>query len=111
MRSSHGSGGGRWRGSCSSEPPVLRPEAGACSSHSAARWPRRSAGCAGIPPLAPAFANAVFVHMGGSMTKEQELGTIKSVGIHYKHAEIQETSVRLIGDTAILLSRLRLDAV
>jgi len=45
------------------------------------------------------------------MTKEQELGTIKSVGIHYKHAEIQETSVRLIGDTAILLSRLRLDAV
>ena len=54
---------------------------------------------------------AVFVHMGGTMTKDQELGTIKSGGIHYKHAEIQETSVRFIGETAILLSKLRLDAV
>lgn len=45
------------------------------------------------------------------MTKEQELNTIKSGGIHYKHAEIQDTSVRFIGETAILLSRIRLDAV
>jgi Uncharacterized homolog of gamma-carboxymuconolactone decarboxylase subunit len=54
---------------------------------------------------------AVFVHMGGTMTKEQELDVIKSGRIQYKHAEIQETSVQIIGDTAILLSRLRLDAV
>lgn len=54
---------------------------------------------------------AVFVHMGGTMTKEQELNTIKSGGIHYKHAEIQETSVRLIGNTAIILDRIRLTAV
>ncbi|RYD22003.1 MAG: nuclear transport factor 2 family protein [Verrucomicrobiaceae bacterium] len=65
-----------------------------------------------IEPLAELFDDkAVFVHMGGSMSKEQELNTIKGGGIHYKHAEIQETSVRFIGDTAILLSRLRLDAV
>ena len=54
---------------------------------------------------------SVFVHMSGSMTKEQELETIRSGRIHYKHAEIQETSVRFIGETAILLSRIRLDAV
>ncbi len=63
-------------------------------------------------PLADLFhEKSVFVHMGGSWGKEQELGIIKGGGIHYKHAEIQETSVRFIGDTAILLSRIRLDAV
>lgn len=54
---------------------------------------------------------AVFVHMGGTMSKEQELTTIKNGGIHYKHAEIQETSVRFIGNTAIILDKIRLTAV
>lgn len=54
---------------------------------------------------------AVFVHMGGNMNKEQELGVIKGGMIHYKHAEIQETSVQFIGNTAILLNKIRLDAV
>ncbi len=54
---------------------------------------------------------SVFVHMGGSMTKEQELAVIKSGGIHYKNAEVQDASVRVIGGTAILLNRVRLTAV
>lgn len=54
---------------------------------------------------------AVFVHMGGAMTKKQELNVIKSGGIHYKHAEIKETSVRFVGNTAIILDRIRLTAV
>lgn len=54
---------------------------------------------------------AVFVHMGATMTKEQEINTIKSGGILYKHAEIQETSVRFIGNTAIVLDKIRLTAV
>ena len=54
---------------------------------------------------------AVFVHMGGTMSKKQELEVIRSGGIHYKHAEIQEVSVRFIGTTAILLNRIRLVAV
>jgi len=54
---------------------------------------------------------AVFVHMGGTMSKSQELDVIRSGGIQYKHAEILETSVRLIGTTAILLNRIRLVAV
>ena len=54
---------------------------------------------------------AVFVHMGGAMNREQELSTIKSGGIHYKHADIKETSVRFVGNTAIILDRIRLTAV
>ena len=55
--------------------------------------------------------DAVFVHMGATMTKAQELAVIKSGNIVYKSAEIQEASVRFIGTTAILLNRIRLVAV
>ncbi len=51
---------------------------------------------------------SAFVHMGGSMDKESELGVIKSGAIHYKKAEIFGESVRIIGDTAILLGKVRL---
>lgn len=54
---------------------------------------------------------AVFVHMGGNMTKERELNVIKSGGIHYKKADIHEVSVNIIGTTAILLNRITLLAV
>jgi hypothetical protein len=54
---------------------------------------------------------AVFVHMGGSWGKEQELNVIKSGGIHYKKADIHEVSVSIIGTTAILLNRITLLAV
>jgi hypothetical protein len=54
---------------------------------------------------------AVFVHMGGSWGKEQELEIIKSGGIHYKQADIHEVSVKIIGTTAILLNRITLLAV
>jgi len=54
---------------------------------------------------------AVFVHMGGSWGKEQELNTIKSGGIWYKKADIHEVSVNIIDNTAILLNRITLLAV
>jgi hypothetical protein len=54
---------------------------------------------------------AVFVHMGGSWGKEQELEIIKSGGIHYKQANIHEVSVKIIGATAVLLNRITLLAV
>ena len=54
---------------------------------------------------------AVFVHMGATMSKKQELDVIRSGSIQYKNAEIQEVSVRFIGTTAILLNRIRLVAV
>jgi hypothetical protein len=54
---------------------------------------------------------AVFVHMGATMTKTQELDVIKSGGIHYKTVEIQEASVRFVDKTAVLLNKIRLVAV
>lgn len=54
---------------------------------------------------------AVFVHMGATMTKTQELEVIKSGTIQYKTVEIQEASVRFIDKTAILLNKIRLVAV
>jgi hypothetical protein len=54
---------------------------------------------------------AVFVHMGGTMSRSQELDVIKGGMIQYKQAEIQESSVRFIGSTAIVLNRIRLTAV
>jgi len=55
---------------------------------------------------------AVFVHMGATMSKEQELDVIRSGRIHYKDVDIQEVSVPFIGETTvILLSKIRLVAV
>lgn len=54
---------------------------------------------------------SVFVHMGGSWGKEQELRVIKTGGIWYKKADIHEVSVNVIDNTAILLNRIDLLAV
>lgn len=54
---------------------------------------------------------SMFVHMGGSWGKEQELNVIAGRGIHYKNADVHEVSVNLIGATAILLNRITLLAV
>src|SRR5689334_9735285 len=59
-----------------------------------------------VEPLAALFHDeAVFVHMGATMSKTQELDVIKSGNIQYKDVEIQEVSVRFIGETAILLNK------
>jgi hypothetical protein len=54
---------------------------------------------------------SVFVHMGGSWGKEQEINIIKSGGIWYKKADIHSNSVNIIGNTAILLNKITLMAV
>jgi hypothetical protein len=54
---------------------------------------------------------SVFVHMGGSWGKAQELDIIKSGGIHYKKADIHEVSVNIMDTTAVLLNRITLLAV
>jgi len=57
------------------------------------------------------YDQAVFVHMGATMTKSQELDVIKSGFIQYKKAEIEDASVRFFGSTAIVLTKMRLIAV
>lgn len=53
---------------------------------------------------------SVFVHMGGSWGKEQELNIIEGGGIWYKTADIHKASVNIIGNTAILLNNITLVA-
>ena len=52
-----------------------------------------------------------FVHMGGSWRKDREVSIIRSGGIHYKKADIHEVSADIIGNTAIVSSRITLLAV
>ncbi|MBS1558351.1 MAG: nuclear transport factor 2 family protein [Bacteroidetes bacterium] len=54
---------------------------------------------------------SVFVHMGGSWGKDQEVNVIRSGAIHYKKADIHEASVNIIDRTAILLNKITLLAV
>jgi len=53
----------------------------------------------------------VFVHMGGTWGKTQELEVIKSGNIWYKQAEIYSATVNIFGNTAILLNDIDLVAV
>lgn len=66
-----------------------------------------------VESLASLFhEKAVFVHMGATFSKAQELEVIQKGMIHYKDIDIQEVSVPFIGDTtAVLLNRIRLVAV
>lgn len=54
---------------------------------------------------------AIFVHMSRTMTQPQELEVIQSKNIEYRQADIKEISVRFIGDTAIVASRIDLHAI
>ena|SRR6185437_12613435 len=54
---------------------------------------------------------AMFVHMGGTWGKTQELTTIKSGGIWYKKAVVYSVVVNMFGNTAILLNDIDLVAV
>lgn len=53
---------------------------------------------------------AMFVHLGGSWGKEQEVNIIKRGFIWYKKADIHDVTVNLIDNTAILLNRITLVA-
>jgi len=55
--------------------------------------------------------HCVFVHMGGSWGKTQELNTIKNGFIWYKKAADYGASVNIFGNTAILLNDIDLLAV
>lgn len=54
---------------------------------------------------------SMFIHMGGSWGKAQELTTIKDGFIWYKKAEVYAVQVNIIGNTAILLNDIDLVAV
>ena len=64
-----------------------------------------------VDSLNPLFhEKSMFVHMGGSWGKEQEINVIKSGGIWYKKAEVYSALVNIIDNTAILLNDIGLVA-
>ncbi len=56
-------------------------------------------------------AQAMFTHMGGTWGKTQELATIKSGGIWYKKATVYAVDARVLGNAAVLLEDMDLQAV
>lgn len=54
---------------------------------------------------------SMFVHMGGSWGKSQELNVIKEGTIWYKKAEVYTVTVNVFEQTAILLNEIDLVAV
>ena len=65
-----------------------------------------------VASLAELFHDeAVFVHMGATFSKAEELDVIKTGYIHYRDIDIKDASVRFISDTAIVLITLQLGSV
>jgi hypothetical protein len=51
-----------------------------------------------------------FVHMSGTWKKKQELEIIRSGSIWYKKADVHDVAVEIVGDMAIVWSRITLTA-
>jgi hypothetical protein len=65
-----------------------------------------------VDSLKKLFDNkAMFVHMGGTWGKTQELTTIESGGIWYKKAAVYAMEVNIFGNSAVLLNDIDLQAV
>ncbi|WP_221395202.1 nuclear transport factor 2 family protein [Dyadobacter sp. NIV53] len=54
---------------------------------------------------------AKFVHMSGTWKKDEELDIIKTGSIWYKKADVHDVAVELFDDTAIIWSRITLEAM
>lgn len=54
---------------------------------------------------------AVFVHMGVTLTRDEELEVIRERKIVYKTINFEETTVREIESTIVLLNKLTLNAI
>lgn len=54
---------------------------------------------------------SMFIHMGGTWGKQQEIDVIKSGNIWYKKTEVYSVTVNFIGNTAIVLNDIDLEAV
>jgi hypothetical protein len=54
---------------------------------------------------------AKFVHMSGTWKKAEELDIIKTGSIWYRKADVHDVAVELVDDTAVLWSRITLEAM
>ena len=64
-----------------------------------------------IAKLTPLFhPQAKFVHMSGTWTTPRELEIIETGSIWYKKADVKDTAIEIIGNTAIVWNRITLTA-
>ena len=64
-----------------------------------------------IDKLTPLFhPQAKFVHMSGTWTTARELKIIESGSIWYKKADVKDTAIEIVGNTAIVWNRITLTA-
>jgi hypothetical protein len=52
-----------------------------------------------------------FVHMSGTWKKDEELNIIKTGSIWYKKADVHDVATEIVGNTALVWSRITLTAV
>lgn len=65
-----------------------------------------------VDKLATLFDDkAKFVHMSGTWKKDEELEIIKKGSIWYKQADVHDVAVEIVGNTAIIWSRITLHAI
>ena len=65
-----------------------------------------------IAKLTPLFhPQAKFVHMSGTWNTPRELEIIQSGSIWYKKADVKDTAIEILGNTALVWNRITLDAV
>lgn len=65
-----------------------------------------------VEKLAPLFHDkAKFVHMSGTWKKAEELDIIKTGSIWYKKADVHDVAVEMVDKTAIIWSRITLEAL
>lgn len=65
-----------------------------------------------IAKLTPLFhPQAKFVHMSGTWTTPRELEIIETGSIWYKKATVHDSSVEIVGKTAIVWNRITLESV
>lgn len=64
-----------------------------------------------IAKLTPLFhPQAKFVHMSGTWTTPRELEIIETGSIWYKKADVHDTAIEIVGNTAIVWNRITLTA-
>lgn len=65
-----------------------------------------------VEKLAPLFHDkSKFVHMSGTWKKDEELDIIKTGNIWYQNADVKDVAVEMLKKTAIIWSRITLQAV
>lgn len=65
-----------------------------------------------VDKLTPLFHDkARFVHMSGTWKKDEEIDIIKTGRIWYKKADVHDVVIEIVGNTAVVWSRITLEAI